>query len=360
MLRSNCPISALVLWCRTLRHGLDIGLSPIRIFRQLAKSGPAALRVVAERTADRLGEGNSLSDSLKPDAWRFPNLFIELVAVGEKAGRLPAVFGDLETHYEAVQSARTKFLGSLVYPAFVYVSAIVVITLLIAVLGAMSNPITGKAMDPLGLGLVGMAGAIQFLFVMGVLTVGVIGTIVIGSRNVELRAKLEGWALQVPGLRECVRAFALERFSLAASMTLEAGMKANAVMKSSFQATANTAYRRQMAPAVKAVKDGDEFAEALAGAGPTLFPEEYLHAITVGEESGRLVEVLAKQAAIYREEAIRRMNWLAKIASAIVYLGVATLVIYCIFKLAMTLVIGPTNDAIQMADDPQAWLRGGR
>src|SRR5947209_6218816 len=97
---SKCPLPALVSWCRTLKHSIGAGLDPIKIFRQQAKSGPRALRSLAQETADKLGKGETLEDALEPHRNRFPPLFVELIAVGEQSGRLEDTFSELADYYE--------------------------------------------------------------------------------------------------------------------------------------------------------------------------------------------------------------------------------------------------------------------
>ena len=58
------PLSAIVSWCRALRHGINIGLSPVKIFKQQAKSGPSAARALATTLAERLAQGSSLENAM--------------------------------------------------------------------------------------------------------------------------------------------------------------------------------------------------------------------------------------------------------------------------------------------------------
>src|SRR5262245_7180776 len=96
---STASLDALILWCRALKHGLDVGLSPLKIFSQQARTGPSELRPVASRVAERLETGASLEESFKLEAAKFPPMFLEMVSVGEHAGRLPDVFGELEDYF---------------------------------------------------------------------------------------------------------------------------------------------------------------------------------------------------------------------------------------------------------------------
>ncbi len=345
LLPNRCPLPDLIAWCRALRHGLDVGLSPVKIFRQQAISGPRIFREIAKDLADRMADGQSLADSFAPYAYRFPPLFIQMIRVGEDAGQLPRVFKSLEDHYVDVRSAQKKFLQALVWPAMSYVGAIMIIATLIMILGAIT-PLGGKPIDILGLGLTGTRGAMIFLIFMGAITVAIITTIEVVSRNAATRAKLEGFALRIPVLDGCVRAFALQRFCEASHMSIEAGLNADKMLKQSLRATANQSYMSEADRTSKLVRKGEEIYTTLASCPPHLFPVDFLGSVQVGEESGRLAEVMTKQAEFYREEAIRKMNMLASIASYAVYGMVAILVIVMIFRIVTVAYLNPLNDAI--------------
>jgi type IV pilus assembly protein PilC len=352
LLGTTAPLDALILWCRALRHGLDVGLSPVKVFRQQAKSGPSALRSTAARIADRLEEGEALEDALKPESAKFPPLFVELLSVGEHTGRLPDIFAELEEHYESVKAARRSFLRMLIWPGIQYFGAIFVIFLMLFVLG-----LFGSGLDPLGLGLTGTSGAFLFLFLALLFTAGVVGIVLVLVNNQALRSKAEAVGLRIPGLAGCFQAFALSRFCVAYYMTAEAGMRADRCLRLSLRATANQAYMREAENAAKAARKGDEVPEILAVHGSRLFPDEIISALQLGEETGRLAEVMKKQSDYYREEARRKMRTLAMIAAGLVYVSIAIMIIVIIFKIAMTAYIGPMNDAMNAADDPQKWLQ---
>src|SRR5262249_36157 len=136
---AKCPLPALVIWCRTLRHSLGAGLSPIRIFRQQAKSGPRVLREIAGDIAAKLEKGESLEDAFEPYKNIFPPLFLELVAVGEQTGRLEATFQELEQYYESALSVQRNFRAQMMYPAIQFFVAVLVIGMLIWILGILGQ-----------------------------------------------------------------------------------------------------------------------------------------------------------------------------------------------------------------------------
>ena len=352
---SKVPLTAMVAWCRALKHGIDVGLSPVRIFRMQATSGPAVVRPLARTLADRMEAGESFEEALKPDRYRFPPLFVELVTVGEHSGRLTETFAELERHFETMLGARKRFLSALIWPGLMYVSAIAIVSLLLLILGLL-----GSGLDPLGLGLTGPAGAAVFFIAAVMFTAAVIGGVLFVLGNEPLRGKLEGIALTLPGLAGCFRAFALQRFSTALYMTSEAGVRADRALAMSLRAAANERYAAHVDAAAKQARGGDEIGAILARCGRTLFPDEFLNAVHVGEVTGNLAEVMQKQAKHYREEAARKLKFLVMVLSGAIYAMVALLVIVMIFKIATAAYIAPMQDAMQAVDDPDAWLRGGR
>lgn len=341
MLSSRVPLPALVQWCRALRHGLHAGLSPVKILRQQSKSGPPAARPLAGQLSDSLKAGNSFADSLKDHRAKFPKLFVELVAVGETSGKLAEVFEELERYFEAQQDARRQFLRAMLWPAFNYIAAVVVIAIMVLVLGMI-----GGAFKPLGSVLIGPTGA-AIILAVGFGFAGVVAFLyLVGRDNDQLRQSVEAFGLKIPGLKGAYQAFALQRFSLALSMTHEAGLRADKAVFSSFQATSNNAYLKHAEPTAEAVRKGKKIAKSLNAVGGGLFPDEFLDQVSVGETTGQITEVMGRAAERYREDGIRRIKLLAMIASGLAYALVGLMIIAMIFSIVMS-IAGVYQDAMK-------------
>lgn len=341
MFSSRVPLPALVQWCRALRYGLHAGLSPVKILRHQAKSGPVTVRPLAATLSDNLKAGNSFADALKDHRAKFPKLFVELVSVGESAGKLAEVFEELERYFEAQQDARKQFLRALVVPAISYAIAVLVVSVLVAVLSLLGNHL-----DPFKLGKFGPAGGLV-VAVAGFGFAAVVAFVYLIARDDDhLKGKLEAFGLKIPGLTGAYRSFALQRFSIALSMTHEAGMRADKAVFSSFQATANNAYTKHAEPTAAVVRKGTPIAKALAGIGGGLFPDEFLDQVHIGEDSGQITEVMGRAAEQYRDEAIRRTKLLAMIAGGVVYALVALMVIALIISIVMS-IAGVYQDAMK-------------
>lgn len=346
-------LSALIPWTRALKHGLDIGLSPVKILRQQARIGPGSLRSASEKMADQMEKGESLTDALAESGIGLPTLFREIVGMAEQAGRLPDALGELERHYEAVLSARKQFRTALIWPGISYILAIGVIALLIFILGMLGTK------DPLGFGLSGMWGAFTVMLIGygGAAAAVLVYRTAMASDDVQ--GAFQAAAIHIPGLAGCARAVALSRLTMSYHMMAEAGMPADKVIKASLRATTNTAYSRHADAIAKEVRKGEEVSEVLGPYGERLFPSDFMQVVSLGEETGNLAELMHKQSKHYAEEAARKMSFLAKLAGGAVYAMIAVFIIVMILKIFMGPVSQPYRDAFDAVDDPQKWLRGG-
>ena len=348
---SRVELSALIPWTRALKHGLDIGLSPVKILRQQARIGASSLRSASERMADQMEKGESLTDAIAESGVGLPTLFREIVGMAEQAARLPDALGELERHYEAVQTARKQFRTALIWPAISYCLAILVIALLIFILGMLGTN------DPLGLGLSGMSGAFVILLVGygGAAAAVLVYRTAMASDDVQ--GAFQAAAIHIPGLAGCARAVALSRFTMSYHMMAEAGMPADKVIKASLKATTNTAYSRHAETIAKEVRKGEEVSEVLGPYGEKLFPSDFMAVVALGEETGNLAELMHKQSKHYAEEAARKMSFLAKLAGGAVYAMVGVFIIVLILKVLLGPVSQPYKDAMDWIDNPDKLMR---
>ncbi len=321
----------LAIWCRAIRHGHGAGLSLVRMFEMQGRSGPIAMREAARRIAVGLESGQSLEEALTAESPLLPELFVSLAAVGERSGRIPEIFGHLEEYYSLQAQLRREFRAQAAWPVFQFVGAVIVIALTIFILG-MVAPSGQEPIAPIGMGLTGTSGAILFLVVVGSIVAAMLIAIKVFTSTVAKQAALEAWLLRVPVVGPCVQAAALSRFCLALRVTLDSSMSIGKALRLSLKTTGNAAFEAEADKIVKRVRKGQELAKSI-GMNP-VFPAEFIAALSVGEVSGQIPEVMARQAENYREETARRMKALTRVLAGGIYALVAIFIIVAIFRMA--------------------------
>lgn len=337
---ARIKLKDLIELCRTLRHNLGAGLTLHDVFRQQARRGPVSLRPRADRIRRGVEQGDSLQICLEREDKYFPYLFLALATVGEESGNLPDVFAELEKYYRLQQRLWRQFISQITMPTLQLLAAIFVIALMLLVLGMLGSG--GKGLDPFGLG-VGPEGAGRFLLLaFGGLT-ALAGLYFAATRGLRGAAAVDGLLLRLPAMGPCLEAIALTRFCLALRLTLDTALPIVSALRLSLRATGNAAYALRTDTVVQSLKSGDELGTALARHG--LFPVDFLNIVAVAEEGGRVPEVMRHQAEYYEEEAARRLTTLTHLAGFSVWLIVAGLIVFSIFRIFTTAYLGALNQA---------------
>lgn len=335
-------LTDLIELCRSLRFALNSGIMLREAMDLLATRGSRRIRLFAEEVSKELKSGWSLQDALRKQQHVLPPLFTSLAIVGEESGNFPEVLLEMEKYFILRQKLRREFYEHISWPVVQFVAAILIVTLLIYILGILpggQSANTGEPpMDPLGLGLIGPRGArVFFVTVCGILANLALLFLVLQAL-LRRRAVVERFLLAIPGIGPCLRALAISRFCIAGRLMLETSLSILKTLRLAMAATDNAAFIAE-APRVEAsLRKGNSIVSSFTEA--RLFPERFLSAVGVGEESGRLPETLRHMAEEYDDEARRRLNWLTRVSSWLVWLGVAAILVTCIFRIFTSVYLG--------------------
>lgn len=294
---------------------------------------------------DGVQRGESVSDSLGQTGKYFPELFREMVKVGEESGHLAEVFDRLAEHYEHQVRLRRALLGSLAWPFIELLLALLVVGILIYVMGAVPQLAQAK-IDMLGFGLTGTEGLLTYLGFLGFVAVGLFIIYRATVRGVLWVAPIQRLLMWVPQLGKALETFAMARLAWAMHVTLNSGMDLRRALRLSLRNTHNVRYTQHIDQVLSAVRSGREVHEALAETRS--FPVHFVEAVQVGEESGQLVESMANLARQYQDEARTAMTILSVLFGVAVMALIAALIIFLIFRIFVNAYLGPINDALNM------------
>jgi type IV pilus assembly protein PilC len=323
-------LDSLIDLCRSMRYSLASGRMPHDTMQLLATEGPRSVRGVARRITRDLKSGWSLREAIEKQQAAFPPLFVALVAVGEEAGTLPEVLGELEKYYVLRQKMRRDFLQEIAWPVFQLLAAIAVIAGLIYISDIVRTR-TGEPFDPLGFGLVGYEGAKRFLEVVLAAVVVSGFTFWLLKRLLRRQALVERFLLRLPLVGPGLRAMVLARFCIALHSLLEAGLPVRKVLRLAFLASDHPAFTAALPRAEAALMQGNSITASLRAA--RVFPPDFLGRLAVAEDNGQLPDVLEHQAHELNERAGRRFIVLNRLTSWLVWLGVVVAIIFVIYHL---------------------------
>ena len=335
---------ALAELCHRLAVETDAGIDIRRTWQREAESARGRFQPYFANVRDAVAKGDSLSMALARTGSVFPPLFLEMADVGEQTGTLGRVFHRLESHYRHQVHAQRVFLGAIAWPMLELAFAVVVIGILIWVLGIVARR-SGKTIDVLGFGLVGTPGLIIYANFIIVVGLCVTGLVVAMRRGVLWTRPLQRWLIQLPGVGGALQRIALARLTWALHLTLNVEMDLRRVVPLVLRATGNDHYIRHSDEIVRYLAAGDPLHLAFARSGA--FPRDFIDALAVAEESGRLVESMDRLSRRYEEEAEAATKTLAVIMGFAVGGIVMGIIVILIFRLA-GFYLGTINEALEM------------
>ncbi len=345
MFGSRISLKSLAIMCRSLSTMLHSGVEIRKAFKLAAnKTGDLHCRRALAEITNQIQQGDDVSAAMRSQGGFFPDLLIDMVSVAEGTGMLPEVLNQLADHYDDNLKLRKSFLASIAWPIFQLVAAIFVIALLILVLGLVLQGGESMGLDHLVFGLLGPKGAVIWLsctfgFFLGLFVIYQVIKKALGGKKF-----LDPLLMRIPVLGNCMRSFAIARFSWAFYLTQQTGMPVTASLRAALKATTNGAFIAGGHSILESIESGETLTVALAESG--LFPDEFIEMVDVGETSGTVPEALHRLSPQFEEQARRSLKTLTAALGMLVWLTVAVFIVIFIFRFVLGYV-GMINDLVQ-------------
>ncbi len=331
--------------CRRLGTALTAGVDVRNVWAREAKNARGNARRVLGSISEAVDRGDSVSEALDATGRYFPELFRELVRIGEEAGQLPEVFRQLADNYEHQVQVRRNFLSAITWPVFQLVFALSVVGLLIFVMGAVPQ-LANSNRDPLGFGLKGTSGLITYLTFLAAIAAVFFALYRATVRGTLWAAPIQRALMRVPKLGGALETFSLARLTWAMHVTLNTGMDTRKALALSLASTRNVLYTQHTERVMRTIGAGDAVYESLAQTGA--FPATLLSAVEVGEHSGTLAETMGNMSNLYQEEARSALKVVSAVLGFLVFSLVALIIVFLIFQIFRNVYLGPIQEALDM------------
>lgn len=334
------PFREVLAFTQQLATLLEAGVPLDRALQILSELAGGRLRAVVDDVAQAVRGGSTLTDALARHHPRpFSRLYINTVRAGERGGALEVALRRLAEHLEASREFRDALVSAAIYPALlamVGMGAIVFLLTFVLPRFAVILADLGQALPLPTRVLLGVSEALTgswWVLLLGLLA-AVLGWQVV-LRSEPARLALDRWVLSWPVAGDLTRRAEVARLARTLATLLQAGVPVLNALAVAGEVAANRVLALALATVYEGVKRGDGLARAMGDSGA--FPPLAVHMVRVGEETGRLEEMLARVAAAYEGEvrvAVRRMLALLEPAIILV-LGLVVLAIVLAILMAI-------------------------
>lgn len=246
----------------------------------------------------RIIEGWRMSDAMAEYDSTFSPLYRGIVAAGETSGNLGPVMLRLADMIEKNRTMATKALSALVYPAAIFVIAILVIAGLMnfvvpKIVSQFSN--TGDVL-PLLTRIV--IGASEFLQAYGLALLAMVALIGLGiwraRREQKIRRQMDRAMLRLPVVGGLLRDLDAARFSRTLATLFASGAPLLDALKAARRTVTNAHIADRLELTMTGVREGASLSAGVRRA--EVFPPMMASMISAGERSGALPAMLEKTA----------------------------------------------------------------
>jgi general secretion pathway protein F len=284
-----------------LAAGLPLDRS-LSILSELSES-PQMKAVVAD-ILQSVQRGKSLAESLGEHPKVFESLYVNMVKAGEIGGVLDTVLQRLTEYLEASNELRNEIRSAMVYPVIVMLTAFISVTILLTWVLPKFQAMFAQGGQTLPLNarlLMAFSDGLRSYWWVGVL-LAIAGGVGFTHwiRTPDGRLQWDRFRLKVILLGDLTRKVAVARFA----RTLGTLLKSGVPMLQALEIVRDVSGNVVLAQAVDEVKVGVRGGAGVAGplSHSGVFPQLALQMISVGEETGRLDEMLVQVADYFDKE----------------------------------------------------------
>lgn len=322
----------LSLATRQLSTLVGAGIPLVEALRALTEQVEhARLKNVFAEVRSKVNEGSALADAMASTR-AFPDLYLSMVRAGEAGGALEQVLDRLADYLESQVRLRNKVSSILIYPAMMFLFALVVVGALVTVVLPQITELLASLNQPLPFytrWIIAMSHFTRdFWWALLAGGLGVVAAFRAAVRTERGRPVWDRAKLRMPVVGRLVRLLAISRFARTLSTLLSGGLPITRALQTSGEVAANTVLAEAIEAARLSITEGASVARPLRASGE--FPPLVTHMIEVGEKSGELESMLAKVSDTYEEQvetAVTRMTALLEPLLILVMVGIVLVII---------------------------------
>lgn len=337
--KAKIKFDELVNFTRQLSTMINAGLPLATALSILEEQSKTEMAKLTGSLLKDVEGGLSFSETLQKYPENFSRIYTQLVKAGEVGGVLDEVLDRLALTMEKDKDFRAKTKGAMIYPIIILVAMIAVgVVMMVAVIPKLTT-----MYDDFGAELPGATKAlmaisdfmVKFWWLMALIVVGAVMALRSYRKTKQGELNVDRWILKIPIFGKMRQKIILTDFTRTLSLLLGAGVSLLESINIVATAIDNAVYRSELAEAAKQVERGVALSTAISRYED--FPPILHQMMGVGEETGKLDEILNKLAEYFEKEseyAVKNMTTaMEPLIMVVLALGVGFMVIAIIMPI---------------------------
>jgi type IV pilus assembly protein PilC len=324
----------MAIFSRQFATLIDSGMPMLRTLHTLEdQTEDERLRQAITEIRQDVEAGSSLADAMERRPQIFDPMFRAMVRSGEGSGRLDEALERVAFQLEKLDALRRQIRSAMMYPAFVFSLAIVIMLVIVAFIVpvfagifkeiASETPGESSQLPLLTRITMGFSHIITgYWFVWVPLLVGGAIGFIQWKKTDWGRPQWDAVKLKIPvHIGDVIQKAALARWSRTFAGTVGSGVPILQSIKITGQTSGNALIEEAMDDVYNSVRQGGTIAHPIEK--NDIFPPMVGHMLSVGEESGQLEQMLTKVADFYEAEVDAKVKALTSLLEPmmIVFVG---------------------------------------
>lgn len=318
------PMKDVVIMSRQLSALFEAQVSALKSFTLMSEqSENAMLRFALQTISQDIQGGISISGAMEKHPNVFSNFYVSMVRAGEESGKLTETFKYLADYLERQYELVAKTKNALVYPAFVVVTFIAVIVLMLTVVIPQLSSVlleTGQQLPIYTQIVIALSDVfVHYWPIMLVVAIGVAAYFwYLGSRESGKRT-LDGWKLSLPAFGNLYRKLYLSRIADNLNTMLSAGIPVLHALEITGAVVDNKVFQEVLEQSVLDVRGGQLISASFEKS--SYIPPIMVQMVRVGEETGSLGQILSTLARFYKREVDSAVDTLIGLIEPVMIVG---------------------------------------
>lgn len=317
----------IVIFTRQFSTMINAGLPLVQALEILGgQSENKVLAAVLREIVFDVESGNTVADAMRKHPKAFSDLYTNMVAAGEVGGILDTILNRLAVYMEKNDALGRKVKSAMIYPMVILgVAGLCIVILLWKVI-----PVFRSMFDSVGMELplptqvvIGLSGFLtSFWWALLVGGVGLFFSLRHYYATSAGQLLIDRILLHVPVLGDVLRKSAVSRFTRTLGTLISSGVSILDGLEITARTSGNRVVRDAIMNSRASIAGGDTISGPLKKS--EVFSPMVIGMISVGEQTGSLVEMLAKIADFYDDEVDAAVGGLLALLEPgiIVFLGV--------------------------------------
>ena len=340
--------SEIIRTAKNLSAMLSAGLSISRALSVIERqSSNKRLKTIVTGLSESIKNGSSFHEALTAYPKVFPEIFVAMARSGEESGSLADSLTVVALQMERSEELIRKIKGAMIYPTIVVIAVCIVgVLMLIYVVPTLTSTFTALGVQvPLATRVIVALSDFMvdnLVLVLMALAAFVMSSVIFVRSRTGSRIVLAA-ALHLPVINELIR----ETYTARASRTLSSLLSSGVPVLESLSITKEVVHAEVFAKVVEEAEEHVKKGEPLSTSfseHTKLYPILMSDMLAVGEETGKVADMLKQIAEFYEEDVAQKTKDLSTIIEPILMLLIGTFV--GIFAVAMIAPIYSLSSAI--------------